>query len=104
MFLAKPLKVFRLAGRRILTCQVLQGYPAQQIGSDLSLMTGEGEERRIRIEGVSTAWHPQSDVFDLSISGDEIEQQDIGDTSLISSGRASEIDTPLPLAHARNET
>jgi len=102
MLLAKPLKVFRLAGRSILTCQVNEGNPLQQIGSDLSLMTGEGEERRIRIEGVSTATKPNSDIYDLHVSGDEIDERDIDTTSLISSGRG--VKRRLPRAHARSES
>lgn len=104
MFLAKPQATFRLARHRVLTCQILRGNPNQQIGSDLTFLTVDGERKRIRIEGISTASHPQPDVFDLSISGDEIEQQDIGDASLISSDQVCEVGTPPPFAHARNET
>ncbi len=77
MSVAKPLRVFTLGKRRILTCLVQEGNPFVFLNKEVLLVTPTVCEKKIRIEGVSTASDVEKDVYDFLYTGDEIEPRDI---------------------------
>jgi hypothetical protein len=83
MLTAKPIKVFSLAGKRILTCHVVGQNPHAFIGKDLYFCTGGGKPKRIHIEGLSTASDFQRNEYDFHYTGDEVFPSEISEQALV---------------------
>lgn len=94
MLTAKPMRVFALAGRRILTCHVVGVNPHAFIGKDLCFYTGSGVLKRIHIEGLSTASDVQSNEYDFHYTGDEVLPSEIADQALVTEGPCEETMPP----------
>ena len=83
MLTAKPIRVFALAGRRILTCHVVGQNPHAFIGKDLYFFAGSGKPKRIHIEGLSTASDVQRNEYDFHYTGDEVFPSEISEQALV---------------------
>jgi len=86
MLTARPIQAFRLGGKSVLICRVLDENPHNFLGKEFGFYSEGREVARIRIEGVSTASNAERGVFDFSYSGDEIRSEQVNASSLITDG------------------
>jgi hypothetical protein len=83
MLVARPLQVFRIKGRQIVTCEVLWNNPHEFLNEEVWFYSPEHSPKRIRIEGLSTASDPESKVYDFHYSGMAIIEEEITEHSVI---------------------
>lgn len=83
MLKAKPIEVFKLGNKRIVTCQLAGENPMDFLDLDLAFYAHGQLAGRIRFVGVSTASDVDRQVFDFSYSGDEILPEQLDEQSFI---------------------
>jgi hypothetical protein len=84
MLVAKPLQVFELKGRHIVSCEVLWNNPHEFLNKDVWFYSTEHSRRLIRIEGLSTASDVEHNVYDFHYGGTVILPDEITELSVIS--------------------
>ena len=65
MLVAKPLQVFQLKDRPIISCEVLDNNPHEFLNQDVWFYSSAHSRKPIRIEGISTASDVEHNVYDF---------------------------------------
>src|SRR5438132_13382972 len=83
MLVARPLHVFNLKGRQIVSCEVLWNNPHDFLDKEVCFYSSEHCPKRVRIEGLSTASDLERNVYDFHYSGTVILPEEITGHSVI---------------------
>ena len=83
MLVAKPLQVFKLNGRDIVSCEVPWNNPHEFLNKDVWFYSSEHSRKPLRMEGISTASDIEHNVYDFHYKGALILPEDITDHSVI---------------------
>jgi hypothetical protein len=84
MLVAKPLQVFKLKDREIVSCEVSSNNPQEFLNKDVWFYSSEHSRKPIRMEGISTASDAERNVYDFHYKGAVILPEEITDHSIIS--------------------